>query len=377
MLSPGPPSAGGKGYQVRLFHQIKGLAPRHEITLLTFATGPLEPEVVSACQKAIALPHRLPRLGAAAVSNAGLPMSVGIYRRARMAELVAAEAAAHDLVHVTMVRMAPYLREAAQLPSVLDLLDAAALSMRERARAATHGARQLMEWEAARLEAYERSAIASAGLAIAISKRDLEHVGNPPNGRVLPNGIDAPTDRGAPRLGKTVVFSGTMSYFPNADAARWFAGEIFPLVRDSVPEARLRIAGREPGSSVKRLAERPGVAVTGAVEDMVAELTRATVAVCPVRYGSGMQTKILEAMAAGTPVVATSKGLEGIPDDLLPFIKRADSPQDFAQAVAAILREPEPAFEQAQAGLVVIRSRHTWRQSVERLEELYEEARKS
>jgi len=107
---------------------------------------------------------------------------------------------------------------------------------------------------------------------------------------------------------------------------------------------------------------------------VAAELARASVAVAPVRLGSGMLTKVLEAMAVGTPVVATSKALEGIPEDLHRFLHRADSPETFATEVVNILKDPAPALKTAADGLGAIRREHTWSRSVSELESLYDEA---
>jgi polysaccharide biosynthesis protein PslH len=114
--------------------------------------------------------------------------------------------------------------------------------------------------------------------------------------------------------------------------------------------------------------------VTGAVPVVAVELARAAVSVCPTRFGSGLQMKILEAMAVGTPVVATSKALEGIPEDLHAYLHRADSAAAFSGEVLRILKDPEPARELAKKGLEAIRRRHTWRHVVDELERLYEEA---
>jgi len=379
MAAPGPPSSSGKGYQVRLYNQILGLADRHTITLLTFkaADETINPDLVTACKRVVAVPWSARSAASAALLHASrLPLSVGLFRNRRMAAAVASEIQSGcDLVQLQVIRMAPYLRESAGVPVILDLLDAAELNMRERARAAAPGMRQLWEIEARRLGAYERKAIALANLALLISRRDFEYLGSAPTARVLPNGIQplAPVGDRPPRQPTTVVFTGTMSYFPNADAATWFAGEILPMIRRFIPAVQFRIVGREPNAAVRGLASQPAITVTGAVPDVSTEISRAAVSVCPMRFGSGMQTKILEAMAMETPVVATSKALEGIPEDLHQFLHRADSPDLFADAVQRILKEPDPALELARDGLEAIRREHTWKHMVDDLERHYEE----
>ena len=379
MVSPALPTASGKGYQVRLYHQILGLAAKqHEVTLVAFAGGDQPAhELSAACRRITAVPWSLPAAAArAAVEAARLPLSVALYASGRMREAISEElrTTRPDIAHLVLVRMAPYLGGMAGPGTVLDLLDAAELNMRERARAAAPGARQLLQIEAGRLGAYEKRAVAASDLALVISRRDFEFLGSPPNARVLPNGVEPQAVmEGAKRDGSTIIFSGTMSYFPNADAAAWFARDVLPLVRRSVPGARFHIVGRDPGTRLKRLAELPGISLTGSVPEMSTEIAGAAVSVCPMRYGSGMQTKILEAMAVATPVVATSKALEGIPEDLHRYIHRADSPAGLAAELTRVLGEPEDARRLARQGLDAIARDHTWSGHVAELERLYEE----
>jgi len=313
MISPDLPSSTGKGYQVRLYHQILGLAAKqHEISLVAFGdAGHLAVELKDACRRAIAVPWSLPVAAARALqSSPFLPLTVGLYSDPRMAATVRQAAFDCDLLHVAMVRMAPYSRQSGYRPVVMDLLDASELSMRERARASGPGVRQGLLIEARRLGAYERKAVADVTVALLISPRDLDYLGSPVNARVLANGVDVPRAPRSRRSPATIVFSGTMSYFPNVDAAVWFAREVLPAIQSSVPDVTLRIVGRQPSARVRQLASLRGVTVVGPVIDIAQEIGRAAIAVCPMRYGSGMQTKILEAMAVGTPVVATGKALE-------------------------------------------------------------------
>ena len=375
MVAPDLPSPAGKGYQVRLFHQVLGLAAKqHEITLVAFGdAGRVTSELKDACSRVITVPWSLPAAAARSlVSAPRLPLSVGLYHDARMAATVREAAIDRDLIHIAMVRMAPYKRERGGRPVVLDLLDASELSMRERARASAPGIRQGLLLEARRLGAYEAKAIAASTLALLISRRDLDFLGDPANARVLPNGVDVPNGTPPQRSPGSIVFSGTMSYFPNVDAALWFAREVLPLVQRSVPDATLRIVGREPSSRVRALGSMRGVTVTGGVPDIAREIASATVSVCPVRYGSGMQTKILEAMASGTPVVATGKALEGIPSDLYPYLQRADAADEFASTVACVLRDPQPPLRSAEAGQALIARDHSWQRHVDELEEIYQ-----
>jgi glycosyltransferase involved in cell wall biosynthesis len=381
IAAAGPPNPAGKGYQVRLFNQVLRLAERHHVSLVTFASRDelIEPAVVRACTSVQVIRRSTLLAGAGAIAHAlRLPLSVALHQDARMRACIGRAARADDLdiVVLQLVRMATYISEAGELPVVLDLLDAARVSMMERAALAPTGIRPLLELEARRLGRFERSAVEQAELSLLISERDRAYVGAGSKTRVNANGIDplrsAPNDE--TREPSTVVFSGTMSYPPNADAALWFATSILPLVRGQMPEVRFRIVGRDPSWALRRAAAANDVVVTGAVDSISDELAHASLAVCPLRRGSGLQTKVLEAMAAGTPVIATSKAVEGLPGALAAHVIHADSAEDFAHAVLYALTNPTIALENAARALTEIAASHTWQHSVDQLESYYAEA---
>jgi glycosyltransferase involved in cell wall biosynthesis len=375
------PNPTGKGYQVRLFNQIVHLERRHRVSLVTFARRDeiIEPALARACRTLRVIRRSTQAAGLGAIANAlRLPLSVALYQDAQMGAHIreTVRATEADLVVLQLVRMATYIDAAGALPVVLDLMDAAGLGMRERAQLAPAGVRPLMEIEARRLSRFERRAIEKATLSLLISERDRAYVGVESKTRINPNGVDpvvsAPTD--AARRPTTVVFSGTMSYPPNADAALWFVTSILPLVRQGAPDVKFRIVGRNPSRALTRVAAASDVVVTGAVRNVSEELSSAALAVCPVRHGSGIQTKVLEAMAAGTPVVGTSKAVEGLPRELARHVLVADAEGDFARAVVSTLRQPSAGRDRAVRALRAIEASHTWRHSVSELESFYAEA---
>lgn len=167
----------------------------------------------------------------------------------------------------------------------------------------------------------------------------------------------------------TIVLSGNMFHPPNVDAALHFLRDHLPLVLRQVPEARVRLVGADPDPRLRAAAERLGgrVEVTGRVEDVSAHLRRAMVSVCPIRVEIGVQTKVLEAMAWGTPVVTTSAGNAGIlarPGEEA-FVE--DAPAAFAARVAALLRG-ECWERLSEAGRRLVAARFTWVASGQELE---------
>ena len=380
-VAPNVPSAYGKGYQVRLHHQLLGLAERHQIHLIASARpgACVIPELSAALRSVTLVERGQLRIAANLLATAARhPLSVALFSERRVSRVIrnTLRSERFDLVHLQLIRSAPYLHDIHGPPIVLDLLDSSELNMRERARLAPIGVRQLLNFEAQRLRVYERNALSRATLGLVISERDRDEIHDAKNLRVNPNGVDIPDVAGPwSRDDSTIVFSGTMSYPPNADGAIWLVSAVLPLVRRQKPHVRLRIVGRAPGHAVQRLATIEGVTVTGEVPSVHEELRRAAVAVCPVRYGSGLQTKLLEAMAAGTPVVGTGMSAAGLPRPLRHHVLTADGEASFASAILALLRDPDAARARGRAALEEVR-RHSWRSSLEQLEEYYMEARR-
>jgi polysaccharide biosynthesis protein PslH len=181
---------------------------------------------------------------------------------------------------------------------------------------------------------------------------------------VVPICVDTagrPPGNDAERAADQIVFVGAMFYEPNADAVTYFHREIYPRIRARAPGVRFVVVGRNPLEEVRRLAQAdPSVSVTGTVEDVSPYYRESAVFVAPIRYGGGMKTKIVEAMASGLPVVATSFAMEGIEarDGKEAFI--ADDPEDFAARVASLLGDRGLRHEMAVAARALVERSYSW-----------------
>jgi glycosyltransferase involved in cell wall biosynthesis len=185
--------------------------------------------------------------------------------------------------------------------------------------------------------------------------------------RVYPNALPA----AAPPLAldeEAIVFSGNMEYHPNRAAVRFFRQQVWPLLRDRWPGLAWRLVGKNP-ESVRRFTEGdPRIQVTGAVEDAVAELARSRVAVVPLLAGSGTRLKILEAWAAGLPVVSTSIGAEGLGAHPGEHLLIADTPAEFAEAVSRLLACIQLRSKLAAGGRLLLQKEFTWEKAWARLD---------
>lgn len=181
--------------------------------------------------------------------------------------------------------------------------------------------------------------------------------------QVVPNGVD--TDAFAPGpddaiVPDRIVFTGTMSYYPNTHAVLHFAEHCWPTIHAQVPRATWQIVGNNPPPEVQRLVELPGVEVTGFVPAVQPYLAQAAVAIAPIRIGSGTRLKILEALAMRKAVVTTSVGCEGL--EVIPnrHLVIADDPQELAHAVVALLQDPARRSALGRAGRALVEQQYSW-----------------
>jgi glycosyltransferase involved in cell wall biosynthesis len=193
---------------------------------------------------------------------------------------------------------------------------------------------------------------------------------------VLPNGVDLDyfSPPAAPRDPATLVFSGKMSYHANVTAALYLVNAIMPLVWRDRPTARVVIAGKDPSPSLRRMVLQDSrIRVTGTVPDIRPYLTGASVAVCPIQYGAGIQNKVLEPMACATPVVASPQAisaLQAVPgQDLLV----AEGAEATAREIVKLLGDPILQAKLGQAGRCYVEKNYPWTRVVEQLEGIYKE----
>jgi glycosyltransferase involved in cell wall biosynthesis len=178
---------------------------------------------------------------------------------------------------------------------------------------------------------------------------------------VVPNGVDLAAFNPSPIPRQPrILLPGTLAWGPNVDGAVWFCAEVWPLIRTSVPEATLVLAGRSPVDEVLDLGRLPGVSIHADVPSMVPYFESTRLVVVPLRVGTGTRLKALEAMAAGRPVVGTTIGLDGIGAVDGTGARVADDPEAFASAVVETLTRDDIAGSLARSGRAHVERDFGW-----------------
>ena len=194
----------------------------------------------------------------------------------------------------------------------------------------------------------------------------------------IPIAVDAEVLQPIQRLpnSRNILTLGTLSYPPNADGIRWFMQEIFPLVQKQVPDVTLTVIGKNPPADFVQMAQQSGgaIKVTGYVDDLDPYMAEAALMVVPVRAGSGMRVRLLEAFARAMPTVTTTIGLEGIHAEADKEILLADDPETFAASTVNLLNDPELQQSLAENGRKLAVSRYDWRAVLKLMDAVYAQA---
>jgi sugar transferase (PEP-CTERM/EpsH1 system associated) len=371
-----------KGGKLRTWHVMRHLAARHDITYLSFEDSTqTEADRVGmreVCSRLETVPRTDPPKGtwrfyadAAGYVVDPAPYAVAKYRsaayRRRLEELLVTER--FDAVVCDFLPPVVNLPERLPCPAILFTHNVEAELWRRHAEQAAHPvSKHLMTQQWHRMLRFESRALARFDRVLAVSAADGRTFS-----RLYPTSLRAPvhvvqtgveTDYFTPNPAGPdrahMVFTGSMDWLPNEDGMTYFCREILPRIRQAEPEATLSIIGRAPTPAVRKLAEIPGVEVTGRVDDVRPHIARGAVYVVPLRIGGGTRLKIFEAMSMAKAVVSTTVGAEGLPVTNGRDIDIADEPARFAHAVVHLIRDTEArrAMEAAARQLVV--ERYDW-----------------
>jgi polysaccharide biosynthesis protein PslH len=382
-LLPWPLEGGG---QIKSYHTLRILASRYDVTLLAFIRSekeranivPLEPLCAGGVQ---VIPLARGKVRDAAIAFVSLLSGQSFIVTRDSCSAMSSDVAkrlvginfpgGYDVVHIDHLQMAQFLPDDHGRTAVI--LDNHNIEHRIPKRLAeTPGVNPLARWYARtewpRLRRFEQVACHRANLVLAVSDEDAEGLralvpDRADRVKAVPIGVDTEYFAVANRRSdsRTLLSIGTMYWPPNVDSMLYFHTEIWPKIKDRVPNVRLNIVGARPTAAIRALGDvDPAINVAGSVPDVRPYAEDCAAFIVPLRSGSGMRVKILNALAMGLPVVSTTVGAEGIDVTDGENILLADSPEAFAEAVLRLLSEPELGARLGAVGRRLMVERYSW-----------------
>lgn len=394
---PYPLDSGGR---IRSFHILKGIAQKHEVTLVTSGRNDRASHNTSILQS-ICSQVRVAEKGNPRITQDVLmlaksafdakPFLISRHYCKKMAGIIRKEVrtGSFDAVHYDHLDSAVYSSFVQGIPiSVLDEHNIVSNQIETTAKShANYFLRLLLRGDWLRAKRYESLVCAQMSQCLVCSDVDRDSLLQmSPAARIktIPNGVDLSyfkpkLDLAAGDISSesiSMIFIGSLDYAPCDMAVQFFIRNILPKVRERLPSASFYVIGANPSASVRKLSENiQGITLTGRVPDTRPYLARAQVCVVPIKSGSGTRLKILEAMAAGVPVVSTAIGAEGLHVQDEENILIADSPEIFSAAVIRLINEKELAAQISGKALKLVRDRYNWDSIAQKLLRVYDSLR--
>ncbi len=381
-LSPWCPYPADNGSKLRIFHLLRGLSNRHTLDLIAFCPDAPIPqasqELRQFCRSVSLLPETPfagRRLGRAVGLLSAQPRSMAGNFSSAMAALVEQTISQrrYSALVCAQLHMLPYALRTYDVPIIFEELELAMLAD----TACSGRLRASMTWWKTRHYVAVSMRRCAGATVVSATEEHLARQIAPPGIplAVVPNGVDTAElagNFGSPEP-NTLIYPGALSYDANHDAMAYFLNAIFPLIRHECPNVRLRVTGRATSAQIATLPNIEGVEFTGYLDDVRPAVARSWVEVVPLRKGGGTRLKVLEALALGTPVISTSKGVEGLALQPGRDVLVADTPADFAAQTLRLLRFPALRADMAAHGRRTVAS-YDWSQSIARLEDLIAQA---
>lgn len=354
IITPRIPYPPYRGDKLKIFNLSKELKKNHSVHILTFFRNEKDKNLIEPLKK-IGIELTLVRLSIYhSIINCLLaifkkiPFQVAWYRSTDLKNSLnhLLNNNDFDVIYYHLIRSAQYFPIGKSKPfHILDFTDAVSLYLSRMLKSERNYFKKIIiASELKRIQKYEHIAenFDSVCVCSEIDKNFLIEKGIKKEITILQNGIDTGYFTGSYNQydKKRIIFTGNMPYYANSDAVWYFTKSILPIILKKDPDVKFFVVGQKPTSKIKRLASE-NLIVTGYVEDIRKEYLKSAVNIAPMRFGAGTLNKIIESIALGVPVVATSLAVMGLPDGLKKYVFVADSENDFAMKTIEIMNNKD------------------------------------
>jgi glycosyltransferase involved in cell wall biosynthesis len=301
------------------------------------------------------------------------PFQIGYFFQASIQRKIKARLAELNVDHIycQLIRTAEYVKNIHDIPKTIDYMDALSKGMFRRSEINTGLKKRLFRNEGKRLSEYENRIFDYFNHHTIISEQDQDLINHPSKGsiEIIENGIsqDFFEFKTSKKKEYELLFTGNMNYPPNIECSEFIATEIAPLL----PNSSIKISGASPHHRILGLKKNPQIEVTGWVDDIRDSYASAKIFVAPLFIGTGLQNKLLEAMAMGLPVITTPLANNALNAEPNKQILIAENAEQFKQQINRLLEDAELYASISNAGMEYVRSKFSWEKSVAKLEKLW------
>lgn len=369
------------GSKLRVYNVLRVLSRLHSVTLISFVDSEapaIPPELTAYCTAVHTVPYapynptsQRALLGFLSITPRSAVDTYSPTMDATIRRVL--QAGAFDLVIASQWDIAAYYSAFVEVPALFEEVELGIFdAKRASASSFIQQLRHELPWFKLRLYLRRLAQQFSAFTVVSQPEADLLRSILPnANVHIIPNcvAIEMYASVEVEPEPNSLIFTGALSYFANEDAMEWFLRDIYPRIQARVPDTNLRITGDPAGKSFP---ESTGVTLTGFVDDIRPLVAGSLVSIAPFLLGGGTRLKILEAMALHTPVVATTKGAEGLDVVDGEHVLIADTPDAFASAVIRLLEQPALRQRLAENAYQLLKTRYTWTGIAPQLLELVE-----
>ena len=369
-----------KGDKLRAFHQIKELSKNNEIVLCALSDEKVSKESIKILSeycseiKVIRL-HKwsiyLKLVWKQLFSNQSLQVAYFYNNKAQKVIDNLLQKHQPNHIYCQLIRVTEYVRKS-KIPKTLDYMDALARGMERRVEEAPFYLRWFLKSETIRLKRYEHFIFEDFDNTTIISEQDKNLIVNIKNNKivVVPNGVDYQTyQQKEVEKSYDLIFTGNMAYPPNVDSAVYLANEIMPLVWQQKPNIKLVIVGAKPDAKVKKLSSDK-IVVTGWVDDISEYYAKSKVFIAPMQIGTGLQNKLLEAMAMNLPCITSNLANNALNAEHNKSVLIGENPNDYANHIVQLLDNKDLYQKIANNGFQFVKQNYTWQGSTSILEKL-------